>query len=270
MTHEDVKKIVFNQNYSNNQSSTYQQDKFYEKLDVLNEKDNVNHPDHYQSKSSVQIECIDAMRAAFGDEAVAIFCKLNVFKYTYRSPNKQPIESMQKAQWYLKKYMELAPEFFEEWRNCKDGVYEVSNLGNVRRVGCQENRKKITLKNGYDTVMFSVDGKVTCNYVHRLVAEAFIPNPNNYMEINHKNHIKTDNRVDNLEWCNRKQNVQDATGTILYVYNTDGDFLGKYNSIRDCEVEFGIGHRSINSYIDSDKPKGSLLFYTTFKGDYLE
>lgn len=238
---------------------------------TFTDEDMVNNPSHYQSMDAEHnIDCITAMQAAFGKKAVSIFCKLNVFKYTYRSPNKQPVESIKKAQWYLNKYMELAPEFMEEWRPSTDGVYEVSNLGNVRRIGSQENRKKVTLKNGYDTVMFSINGKVTCKYVHRLVAEAFIPNPNNYPEINHKNHIRTDNRMDNLEWCDRKQNVQDAIGIVLYVYNTDGDYLGKYNSIRDCEKEFGIGHRSLDSYIDTSKPKGNLLFYTSFKGDYLE
>lgn len=235
------------------------------------EGDKVNNPSHYQSMvGDLNIDCITAMRAAFGDDKVAIWCKLNVFKYTYRSPKKQPVESIEKAQWYLRKYMSLASEFVEEWKPSEDGVYEVSNLGNVRRVGNFENRKKITLKNGYDTVMFSINGKVTCKYVHRLVAEAFIPNPNNYPEINHKNHIRTDNRVENLEWCDRKQNVQDAVGMPLYVYNVDGDFLGKYNSIRDCEEEFNIGHSSINSYIDSGKPKGNLLFYSSFRGEYLE
>lgn len=110
MTHEDVEKIIFNQDYSNNQSSTYQQDKFYEKLDVLKEKDNVNHPDHYQSKSSVQIECIDAMRAAFGDNETAIFCKLNAMKYIWRSDSKNGIEDIDKALWYLEKYRKLGGE----------------------------------------------------------------------------------------------------------------------------------------------------------------
>jgi len=94
MTNEEIKKIVF------------------EHLDVNNptkypNKDNVNHPSHYQSKSSVQIECIDAMRAAFGDVEVAIWCKLNAFKYNWRSDSKNGLEDIEKAIWNLSKFLEL-------------------------------------------------------------------------------------------------------------------------------------------------------------------
>ena len=150
----------------------------------------------------------------------------------------------------------------EEWKSCTNNLYEVSNLGNVRRIGMTLNRKKITLKNGYDTVMFSTKGHVTCMYVHRLVAEAFIPNPQNYPEINHINHNRTDNRVENLEWCDRKYNVQDGAGKTLYVYKLDGTYIGEFASIRECERAFGIGHRSLQIYIDSGKVKNDMLFYS--------
>ena len=72
------------------------------------EKDNVNSPSHYQTQSSeVQIECIDAMRAAFGDEVVEDFCIANAMKYLWRHQRKGGTESVKKAQWYLNKYIEL-------------------------------------------------------------------------------------------------------------------------------------------------------------------
>ena len=221
-------------------------------------EDEIN-PSYYKKGG---YECIDVMEKVFGKEAVAAFCKCNVFKYTYRSPQKKSTESIKKAKWYLEKYMELAPEFFEVWETHPNGLYEVSTLGNVRRVGAVCNRKKVTLKNGYDTVVLSLKDKAYCCYVHRLVAETFLDNPNGYSEINHKNHIRTDNRLENLEWCTRKQNVQDAMGQHIWVYNTDGDFLEEFNSIRDCERFFNFGHRSIADYIDTGKPKGNLLIYT--------
>ena len=65
--------------------------------------DNVNHPEHYQGKH----ECIDAMIALFGVEAVKAFCKCNVYKYRYRASRKNGDEDIAKANWYMDKLMEL-------------------------------------------------------------------------------------------------------------------------------------------------------------------
>ena len=67
--------------------------------------DRVNHPSHYQGNG---LECIDAMIAAFGTMQVEIFCKLNAFKYIWRSEHKGTYtEDMKKAAWYLNKHNEL-------------------------------------------------------------------------------------------------------------------------------------------------------------------
>lgn len=74
----------------------------------INEKsvnDNVNHPSHY---ATGKYECIDVMLEIFGVEAVKTFCLLNAFKYNYRSGRKNGLEDIQKAKWYIDKYIELS------------------------------------------------------------------------------------------------------------------------------------------------------------------
>lgn len=66
--------------------------------------DNVNHPVHYTQGG---IECIDAMISAFGKDAVKTYCHINAFKYVWRSNHKNGNEDIEKAIWYLKKYLEL-------------------------------------------------------------------------------------------------------------------------------------------------------------------
>jgi hypothetical protein len=86
-----------------------------------------------------------------------------------------------------------------------EGLYEISDLGKVKR-----NNKilKNQIRTGYPKVTLMANRFKKQISVHRLVAIAFIPNPENKLEVNHINGIKTDNRVENLEWCSRKENAQ--------------------------------------------------------------
>lgn len=94
-----------------------------------------------------------------------------------------------------------------------EGFYKIDRYGNVYSLkrNCRIMKQQKT-KSGYYRIGLSKNGKLNHYFVHRLVAEAFIPNPDGLMEINHKNECKTDNRVENLEWCDRLYNVRYGTG----------------------------------------------------------
>ena len=104
----------------------------------------------------------------------------------------------------------------EEWRNITnyEELYQVSNLGNVKNIR-RNKLKKLTLnKDGYYIVKLSKNNKKKVYLVHRLVAKEFIENKNNYDIVNHKDENKTNNKVDNLEWCTIKYNNNYGTRWI--------------------------------------------------------
>lgn len=96
----------------------------------------------------------------------------------------------------------------EIWREVTayEDLYEVSDIGNVRNVRTGHILSP-GVSQGYHYVALYKDGIRRNKQVHRLVAEAFIPNPMDYPLINHKDEIKTNNSVDNLEWCDYSYNV---------------------------------------------------------------
>ena len=122
---------------------------------------------------------------------------------------------------YLKKdlkYQHLRMAAMDElWRDVKgyEGLYQVSNLGNVRHIKKDKARKLRPNNRGYIQVHFYKAGKYKKLLVHRLVAIAFIPNPLSKSSVNHINGDKTDNRVVNLEWCTVVENIHHAIETGL-------------------------------------------------------
>lgn len=102
-----------------------------------------------------------------------------------------------------------------KWINGYEGLYQIDIYGNV--YSCKRNTAKggkliPQVTSGYFRVALSKNGIIKRCFVHRLVAEAFRPNPNNYPQVNHKDENRQNNCVDNLEWCTQLYNVNYGTG----------------------------------------------------------
>ena len=113
----------------------------------------------------------------------------------------------------------------EVWKDIKgyEGFYQISNFGNVRSLkkwsGIYKvyvDREKILKTTKFSNGYCFVSLKSKKYTVHRLVAEAFLENPNNYPIINHKDGNKQNNKIDNLEWCTYKHNIKEAQRIGLY------------------------------------------------------
>ena len=106
----------------------------------------------------------------------------------------------------------------EIWKDIEgyEGIYQVSNLGRTKRLYKNDKEKILkpfSNKDGYLIVNLCKEGKVKSRSVHRLVAQAFIPNPENKPEVNHKDENKSNNKVENLEWVTSKENNNYGTRT---------------------------------------------------------
>lgn len=169
----------------------------------------------------------------------------------------------------------------EIWKDIEgfEGYYQVSNLGRIKskkRVvnnkgtyggKCTFNEKILntTIDNiGYKVVVLSKDKIKSRKRVHRIVAKCFIPNPNGYKEVNHKDGIKKNSRVDNLEWCTHKENIQHAYknnlinriqknkgklnifSKAILQYDRNGKFIKEWECIRDIERELKICNQNIS------------------------
>jgi len=116
----------------------------------------------------------------------------------------------------------------ELWKTIKDYEnYEISNFGNVKNKKTGRILNLYKKKNYYLVYLYNKEGK-KAKLVHRLVANAFIENPNNYPQINHKDENSLNNCVDNLEWCTAKYNSN--YGHHKEKLKNNKSFLGKHHA----------------------------------------
>lgn len=171
---------------------------------------------------------------------------------------------------------EDAPE--EEWRDVLgfEELYQVSNLGKVRTIkngeaemSQQENR------NGYMTVHLRNKGVERRAMVHRLVAEAFISNPDELRDVNHKNGDKSDNRVENLEWASHSDNMTHSFRELgknvrhIVQLSLDGVLIDRWNSITEAAEATGICRTDIGACCRGERTMAGA-FDWKYEEDYEE
>lgn len=156
----------------------------------------------------------------------------------------------------------------EKWEPIKDfeDKYEISSLGRIRNK-LTNKILKMTNKNGdyFRIILYNKNKKKSC-YIHRLVAETFIPNPQNYHYVNHKDLNKQNNKVENLEWCTQSYNTIHAIKNgvpilsginkynktkgfkkygYIYQYDLKGKFIRKYKTIEEAYSKTKVCKRNI-------------------------
>lgn len=167
----------------------------------------------------------------------------------------------------------------EIWKEIKhyEGLYEVSNLGRVRSLDrrvlnpktgvMQLYHGKILAQSdngrGYLIVSLWKDGKGKSEYVHRLVALTFLPNPYMLPQVNHIDEVKSNNELSNLEWCNSGYNNSYGTKTQrqsetflnngsrcnrVNQYTIYGEYIATYRSMREAERVNSLGNGTISAY----------------------
>lgn len=147
----------------------------------------------------------------------------------------------------------------EIWKDIKgyEGLYQVSNLGRIKSFPRNGTRsKEAAILRGHDTpkgymqICLTKDRVRKTIKIHRLVAEAFLPNPTNLPQINHKDENKQNNRVDNLEWCDcrynncyngRMEKIAKKNGRRVRCLETDT----VYDSVAKAAEATGISHSNI-------------------------
>lgn len=165
-----------------------------------------------------------------------------------------------------------------------EGLYKLDSHGNIYSVKRSKLLRPGCNKQGYNTVVLCKEGKEKSFKVHRLVAITFIPNPNNYPCINHKDENKTNNEVSNLEWCTYQYNINYGTGIerrsetmkndptklrkSVVQLSLSGNLVKEYRSTKEAAEHTGIDRRRISSVLNNPKRQaGGFLWIQSAEYD---
>lgn len=171
----------------------------------------------------------------------------------------------------------------EEWRDIEgyEGLYQVSNYGRVKaleRSYTERNSRKAThtleerilkpskYSKGYLYVTITKNDERKIKKIHRLVAEAFIPNPNGYDVVHHKDHNPSNNCVENLEWMNKEDHDKEHgivkselykgkhhsketefPSKVVYKYDLNNNLLGTYQSTAEAAIQNGVCQAAVSA-----------------------
>lgn len=167
----------------------------------------------------------------------------------------------------------------EIWKDVEgyEGVYQVSNLGRVKRVTTGRILKPLKHTSGYLNIGLYKNHTVSKKLIHRLVAQAFIPNPENKQEVNHIDEDKTNNLYSNLEWSTRKENNNHGTrnermrktlSTPILAINLKTGGVEEFHGSNECARQLGLNQSHITSVLKGGyKQTGGYTFKYINKGE---
>lgn len=172
-----------------------------------------------------------------------------------------------------------------KWKEVEgtNGLYLISDTGKV--FSARTNKiLKTGYRVGYEYVELNINGVATKHYIHRLVAEAFIPNPHGYDVVNHKDENPANNNVDNLEWCTHKYNINYGTcierrvknrpkkesgdyfwSQKVYQFDLDGNLIAEYGSYTEAARCIGGDTSPIKKVVSGIMKKYKGYYWNTEK-----